>query len=173
MKTKCCSKCRVEKPVVEFEPRPERKNGYYPSCYECKALQRKNRYARMKSESPLEHWIKRNFDNVKFRAKKIGVDFDLDQEHIYQLILSQGNCCEFCKIKFDMQATWKTRKKSPSIDRLVPHLGYIKKNVAIACYRCNTIKNNATFQELKMLSGELERLIKSRGLMEFVNPALV
>jgi len=170
---KRCTKCHIEKPFDEFEPRPERKSGYYPSCYDCKAIQRTEKYNRMKSESPIEHWIKRNFDNVKHRAKTIGLDFDLDKDYLRQLLHTQKNACEYCKVNFEMQATWKTRSTAPSIDRLVPRIGYVRLNVVVACYRCNTIKNNATFKELKMLSDGLERLLRTKGLMELVDPTLV
>ena len=42
--------------------------------------------------------------------------------------------------------------ESPSLDRIVPHLGYIEGNVAVISSRANNIKSYATWQEIKMVS---------------------
>jgi hypothetical protein len=44
---------------------------------------------------------------------------------------------------------------SPSLDKIVPALGYVPGNVWVISHRANTLKGNATLQELKML---VERL---------------
>jgi hypothetical protein len=45
------------------------------------------------------------------------------------------------------------KENSISLDRIVPELGYVKGNVAVISYKANTIKNNATIEELeKVLS---------------------
>jgi len=41
----------------------------------------------------------------------------------------------------------RTRPDSPTLDRILPHLGYIKGNVAFLSYRANRIKDNGTMQE--------------------------
>lgn len=40
---------------------------------------------------------------------------------------------------------------SPSIDRIIPGLGYTKGNVRIISYRANWLKNNATPEEIELL----------------------
>lgn len=37
----------------------------------------------------------------------------------------------------------------PSIDRIIPELGYVKGNIAVISWRANNIKSNATLQELE------------------------
>jgi len=41
----------------------------------------------------------------------------------------------------------KTRRDSPTLDRILPELGYVKGNVAFLSYRANRIKDNGTMQE--------------------------
>jgi hypothetical protein len=41
----------------------------------------------------------------------------------------------------------KTRPDSPTLDRILPELGYVKGNVAFLSYRANRIKDNGTMQE--------------------------
>jgi len=43
----------------------------------------------------------------------------------------------------------KKKNNSPSIDRIVPALGYVRGNVALLCWRCNNLKRDATAAELQ------------------------
>lgn len=38
---------------------------------------------------------------------------------------------------------------SPSLDRIIPELGYIKGNIVVVSHKANTIKNNATIEDLE------------------------
>lgn len=49
---------------------------------------------------------------------------------------------------------------SPTLDRLVPHLGYVPGNVVVISARANRIKNNATAAEVRALLAWMD----SRGL---------
>ena len=40
------------------------------------------------------------------------------------------------------------RENSPSLDRIIPSLGYVKGNIMVISTRANVIKNNATTEEL-------------------------
>jgi len=45
---------------------------------------------------------------------------------------------------------------SPSLDRIIPDLGYVPGNVVVMSHRANTIKNNATLDELRTIAEWLE-----------------
>lgn len=45
---------------------------------------------------------------------------------------------------------------SPSIDRIEPHLGYVKGNVRTISFRANEIKKNATLAELRAIVAYVE-----------------
>jgi hypothetical protein len=51
---------------------------------------------------------------------------------------------------------------SPSLDRLIPALGYIPRNVIVISNRANLIKQDATLQELKDLTNNLEKILTER-----------
>jgi hypothetical protein len=38
---------------------------------------------------------------------------------------------------------------SPSLDRIIPELGYVKGNIMVISHKANTIKSNANIEELE------------------------
>lgn len=51
----------------------------------------------------------------------------------------------------------KWSEGSPSIDRIVPDLGYVKGNILIVSWKANRFKNNATIIELQQLAAYYSR----------------
>lgn len=56
-----------------------------------------------------------------------------------------------------------TKPHSPSLDRIVPTLGYVKGNVRIISHRANELKSNATVDELRLILKDAE-LIAGAGV---------
>lgn len=85
---------------------------------------------------------------AKRRAKETNVPFDLTFEDLCDLVV------EYCPITLqplDWTREFVEKKRphenSPSLDKNIPSLGYIKKNCSIISHRGNTIKNNGTLEE--------------------------
>jgi hypothetical protein len=95
----------------------------------------------------LQH-IKRYLQNARGRAARDNVPFSLSLQDLIDIATDE------CPI-FHTPFVWgvsglgkgKTRPDSPTLDRILPHLGYIKGNVAFLSYRANRIKDNGTMQE--------------------------
>jgi len=51
---------------------------------------------------------------------------------------------------------------SPSLDRIIPSLGYVKGNIAVISYRANAMKNDATIDELESFSNNILSYIKMK-----------
>ena len=51
---------------------------------------------------------------------------------------------------------------SPSLDKIIPAIGYIKGNIAVMSHKANTMKQNATLEELILLGEWAERMIAER-----------
>jgi len=80
------------------------------------------------------------------RAKKNSLPFDLDVE--YLLSIASDNCPVF-KQEFRWgRHNGKSHDFTPSLDRIIPELGYVKGNVAFISVKANRIKNNAEEKEL-------------------------
>ena len=93
----------------------------------------------------------RMFLNARERSKKKNLDFTITKEDI---IIPER--CPLLGIQLDTEV--KDRIHSPSLDRKDPTKGYIKGNVWVISNRANTLKNDATLQELKTLVENLEAL---------------
>ena len=48
---------------------------------------------------------------------------------------------------------------SPSLDKIKPELGYVPGNVRVISHRANTIKHNATLEELRTLTERLASVL--------------
>jgi len=83
---------------------------------------------------------------VRYRAKKEGLPFNLTQGYLHE-IWPADDCCPILHQPFEY-ATGERQKGatrlSPSIDKRLPELGYVKGNVAIISNYINTLKNNCT-----------------------------
>ena len=97
---------------------------------------------------------------AKTRANKNNVPFDIDEDYIKK-IWPKHNICPIFKIKLE-QSNLHTGDQSPSLDRIIPKLGYVKGNVQIMSSKANRIKNNATFEELIIIGKYYEKQLASR-----------
>ena len=93
---------------------------------------------------------------AKTRANKNNVPFDIDEDYIKK-IWPKHNICPIFKIKFERG----NLDQSPSLDRIIPKLGYVKGNVQIMSHKANRIKNNATFEELIIIGKYYERQLQA------------
>lgn len=89
---------------------------------------------------------------IKSKSKRYNIPFNLTHEDIVipthcpvlgiPLTISDGN------------STWN----SPSVDRTIPRLGYVKGNIAIISHRANSIKSDATSKELEMVLNYVRKM---------------
>lgn len=90
------------------------------------------------------------FHSAKQRAKKRNLPFNLELADItipavcpvLGIPLKHGNK-GFCD-------------NSPTIDRFIPDIGYIKGNIAVISFRANRIKNDSTLEEIELLASFLK-----------------
>jgi hypothetical protein len=90
---------------------------------------------------------------AKSRAKQKNIPFNLTLEDI-----EVPETCPLLGIPIVIQPKKGYHPNSPSLDKIIPEKGYIKGNVWVISSRANTLKNDATLQELKTLVENLEAL---------------
>lgn len=74
------------------------------------------------------------------RSKIRNIPFDLTPEYLIELWHQQDGRCVVSGIPFKVDFSVKRRQplfNAPSVDRIIPALGYIKGNVRLVCYQVN------------------------------------
>lgn len=100
-----------------------------------------------KTRSLLDSVRRRMLARTKHRAKKLSLPFNLTLDDI----IIPAVCPVFGR-QFNLDATNSSMKDwSPSIDRIVPNIGYVRGNIQIISMRANAIKRDATLEELESL----------------------
>lgn len=137
---KTCKGCLTEKGQEEFYTCPSRNDGL---SYYCKICSKAGSVARNKAKPE-----QRLLVTVRHRAKTRGLDFDLTLEDIV--------VPEFCPILgiplIRGQGVGKHLPNSPSIDRIDNSRGYVRGNVWIISKRANTMKSDASLEELQLFA---------------------
>lgn len=88
---------------------------------------------------------------AKCRAQTSGVPFDLT-EHDIQIPM----WCPVLGTPIE-QARGRQTANSPSLDRMIPAIGYVRGNVRVISSRANTLKRDGTLDEFKAIVAYLER----------------
>jgi len=82
---------------------------------------------------------------AKCRAKKKGLDFNIDKRD-----LIVPDLCPVLGIPLFIGKD-KCSDNSPTLDRIDSSKGYVKGNIQVISHRANSIKRNATVEELKKI----------------------
>lgn len=91
---------------------------------------------------------------AKQRAKLFGLPFDLTESDI-----EVPETCPVLGIKLVRTPGAKGRANhaAPSLDKVIPELGYIKGNVQVISNRANHLKSDATLEELELVVAYIKR----------------
>lgn len=134
--------------------RVERKSTRYArwACATCKRdAQRK--YAK---ERRAAYPAIRMLNSARYRARRDRVPFSITLEHVKAVYPADGRCPALGIAL----STEGDRQNSPSLDRINPAWGYEPGNIAVVSHRANTIKGNATAEELEQVA----RWMRANGL---------
>jgi hypothetical protein len=88
------------------------------------------------------------FRSARSRAKKENIPFDLTVEYLHKIATEN---CPVTNKPMDWNGEENNSLNRPSLDKIIPELGYVQGNVAIISYRMNTKKNNLLETELVQL----------------------
>lgn len=153
-----CKRCKVDKPIHD-RGRCIGCEEYVIAYYKAnrdKEIARAQKSLKKKTRAEINIYRKEHnrkyplriiLQHARKRAKEKNVPFNIT---IDDLIIP--NICPVLGIELGVN-DGSPKNNSISLDRIVPELGYVKGNVAIISYRANTIKSNASIEELeKVLS---------------------
>jgi len=110
----------------------------------------KDKITKQKKKYKLENFELVMFRGARQRAKSRGLDFSISVDDIVV-----PDVCPALGIPL-VRDNIKPCNNSPSLDRKDNSKGYIKGNVHVISRRANTIKNDSTIEELKMIIAYME-----------------
>ncbi len=160
--TKYCTKCGKSKDVTEFNKRAQSNDGYDWVCRvcsrECKvAWRRKNlkRYhenGRINCRKAYKKYTPeyRMWRSAKTRAFSKRLPFSIKISDIKIPLV-----CPVLGIPL-FNAKKQPSPNSPSLDAIIPKLGYVHGNIAVISLRANNIKSDGTLDEHKKIVSWLE-----------------
>lgn len=136
---KTCSTCQTYKSIDEFNTRGRNNpHLYHSQCKEC-SRKRTRRYREKNVNTRL-------WSSAKMRAKTLTLPFNIE--------VSDVVVPDFCPVLgMPIDPTYNRRSdNSPSVDRVVPSLGYVKGNVVVISWRANRLKSDASVDELRRIA---------------------
>jgi hypothetical protein len=89
---------------------------------------------------------------ARHRAKKNNLPFNIE---LSDIVIPKT--CPLLDIELKSN-TDKTSPNNPSLDKIIPELGYVKGNIWVVSLRANKLKNDASLQELQTLVENLQKL---------------
>lgn len=142
-----CRVCKEVKPASNFSCNMAEVNGRSRLCRSCSSTASKATQKKAHAiAGDITHTIRRMVKSARTRAKMKGVICDIDDVYI-----SKNFALDRCPI-MGIPFVWDSKcaqAGSPSLDQIVPGLGYRKGNVQLICHLANTMKSNANLSELR------------------------
>ena len=172
--TKVCNVCKQVKDLSMFHKSKSNRYGRRPQCKSCrsntmseyyetnkeKILVRQNNYyntGQVRTRMKEDYGRRRREEayvltlllrGAKKRAKAKELPFDLTIEWLETMMVSH---CPITLQPIDwlkeQVVDGKVGPNSPSIDKIIPELGYVQSNCAIISHRGNRIKSDGTIDE--------------------------
>ena len=97
--------------------------------------------------------VNKLYQAAKTRAKRDGLPFDIT----YQDVIIPTHCPVLGIELEPCVGTHGPSDNSPSVDKIIPDLGYVKGNIKVISFRANTIKRDATAEELRKVLQYVEQ----------------
>jgi len=147
-KEKWCSRCEKWLSHDSFYHHPSAPSGLDAYCKACHASYGKEK--RNERKNTPDGFKKYMLHTAKVRAQEQGVPFSLTTKDF-----DVPNFCPILGIKLE-PGEKKLWDGSPSLDKIIPSLGYVPGNVRVISMRANRIKQNATSEELRMIADYID-----------------
>ena len=146
---KKCRSCQCDLPLDNFPIHDKKKGNRRSQCRSCynkeRKLANKNNPQWQKQSNAnyaSNHPLRKLVLTAKSRAKRKGLEFSITEED-----LEHTTHCPVLGIVLEHNYG-KASDNSPSIDRIDNSKGYVPGNVRVISYRANTLKRDATLEEI-------------------------
>jgi hypothetical protein len=129
------NKAKYEENKVEYL---EYKKEYY--------LEHQEHYSQLSKKDRRENPAKYLLKNAKKRAKDKNLPIDITIEDIII-----PDVCPVLGIPLVIGNTLEERDSSPSLDRIIPELGYVKGNIRVISFKANSLKKDGSIEDFEKI----------------------
>lgn len=142
--TRICSVCRKEKSLNEYYCNASKKEGRATQCIACiKQRRDTDEFKDKRRDYYCKTWATQLFQGCKKNSKEKKLQFNITKEYILELFEKQKGMCYWFGIEMVPSKNSKDPQQ-PTVDRLVPDLGYVKDNVVLTCFAANMGRNTTS-----------------------------
>ena len=142
--TKKCSKCGEIKPYSDFYKKVQSYDGLQSKCKTCHIAAVLHNRNNLDDATYL-------WQSAKARAKKMKREFTITIDDVKAV---DTNFCSVLKIPIKRYPQGNTnfpQSDAKSLDRIDPTKGYIPGNIRVISFRANTLLNNQTQEEARLI----------------------
>jgi hypothetical protein len=149
LKVWTCNICKIEYPLTKeyFHKRTELDIGFNKTCKTCK-YNEPSRVNRITKKDDLDLMLRDRIHGTKARSNQKNLEFNLDQEFLKELWISQDGKCAISGIQMTHQLFVGRLPTTLSIDRIDCKKGYTKDNIQLLCNYVNFMKSTRSQEEL-------------------------
>jgi hypothetical protein len=158
---KICNKCGQLKRKDDFFAKLDRLDGISNQCKTCDTAINLHYRGKRLDDDPVKYKLNRMFLEARKRAKQQNVSFELTEDYLWTKFSHITHCPVF-DIEFDWRVVGQPQANSPSLDKIVPDIGYVPENVVIISQRANMMKRDASLAELRLFCNYYTTLIDNR-----------
>lgn len=147
-----CRSCLTNKSFSDYHKNKNTKDGLHTICKECAckrasswASDNLERVVRLKKERRKD--VRKSLlEAAQNRAREQNLEINITLDDIVV-----PDFCPVLNIKLE-KSSGKASDNSPSLDKIIPSLGYVKGNIQVISRKANTMKSNATKDELLLFA---------------------
>ena len=137
--SKVCFECGEQKPASHFYRGKQSKDGLFNRCRPCHLARQRN------TTHTLAGCLSHRVSNLRLRAARAGIAFELTRADLEQKWLAQGGICPYTGVKMTHQQCAPGSQDyfgNVSVDRIDSTKGYTPDNIQLVCTWANVAKSN-------------------------------
>lgn len=141
-----CVYCQKElaRRCFQYNIFPDRPWYYNKYCNKCRYNKIKNHH-----NSNIYTYMRNKMWIIRKSTNKHWYNPDFDFRYLVDLYEKQKWLCFYTDKKLEVCWEWEWKRNKCSVDKIIPEKWYIKWNIVLCLNRINTIKNNASLDEIK------------------------
>jgi len=160
---KKCRNCSTIKQLSDFHRNKNSKDGYHSICKDC-ANEKTSQWVSENLQKVIDNKRLRRKDMRKSlleaaqnraRTKNLPINITIDDIVVPEF-------CPILKIKIE-KSSGRAKANSPSLDRIIPSLGYVKGNIQVISNKANSMKNDATPEQLLNFASWIIEFFKDKN----------